>query len=337
MKLAFLVMHLVVILGGAQAWAESAEHGSTQASCSQILAASQHRSAHAAEQPNVSETIFHHVTDSYTVSFDSPFSEKSLQFNFKNLECRLLGWNGVISVAGRELDITPTKHVFWMWISAAGLIILFWMGKPKKGQLVPKGLGNALEALVLLVRDDIVRQTIPGKSADKYTPYLLSCFFFILAMNLTGLIPYGSAATSNLGVTVGLALVTFVLTQIAGIRSVGLGGYIKHLTGGVHPALWPIMIPVEFLGLFTKPFALTIRLFANEIAGHIVIFYLLGLIFILQSLAIAPASVLFAFGIYLLEIFVALVQAYVFTMLSSLFIGLSVGMGSHGAEGETHH
>jgi F-type H+-transporting ATPase subunit a len=97
------------------------------------------------------------------------------------------------------------------------------------------------------------------------------------------------------------------------------------------------MIPVEFLGLFTKPFALTIRLFANEIAGHIVIFYLIGLIFILQSLAIAPASVVFAFGIYLLEIFVALVQAYVFTMLSSLFIGLSVGMGSHGAEGDTHH
>ncbi len=116
---------------------------------------------------------------------------------------------------------------------------------------------------------------------------------------------------------------------MAGIRAAGLGGYLKHLTGGVHPALWPIMIPVEILGLFTKPFALTMRLFANMLAGHIVIFFLLGLIFMMSSAAVGLVAVPFAMGIYFLELFVAFVQAYVFTMLSALFIGMSVAMGHH--------
>ena len=138
--------------------------------------------------------------------------------------------------------------------------------------------------------------------------------------------------------TLGLALMTFLLTQAAGIRTAGIGGYLKHLTGGVHPLLWPIMVPVEFLGLFTKPFALTIRLFANMVAGHIVIFFLLGLIFILKTAFLAVVSVPFAFAIYLLELFVALVQAYVFTMLSALFIGMGAAMGHHGGhEGHEEH
>jgi F-type H+-transporting ATPase subunit a len=149
-------------------------------------------------------------------------------------------------------------------------------------------------------------------------------------MNMLGLIPYCASATSNIGVTLALALFTFFITQAAGIRNAGVVGYLKHLTGGVHWALWPIMIPVEFLGLFTKPFALTIRLFANMVAGHIVIFFLLGLIFILKTAWLALVSVPFAFAIYLLELFVALVQAYVFTMLSSLFIGMGSAMGHHG-------
>src|SRR5258707_14268317 len=133
-----------------------------------------------------------------------------------------------------------------------------------------------------------------------------------------------STATSNLAITLGLALCTFILTQVAGIRSAGLGGYLKHLTGGVHWSLWLIMIPVEILGLFTKPFALTVRLFANMLAGHIVIFFLLALIFLLGTVVIAPMSVLFAMGIYFLEMFVGLVQAHVFTMLYSLFTGRAV-------------
>jgi F-type H+-transporting ATPase subunit a len=311
------------------------------ASCQEILASEPAEE----EAPAVSDVIFHHVTDHYDVKFESPFSHRAVGVDFKKLGCQLFGWNGVVGHIGNTpVDLTVTKHLFWMWVAAAVLIALFWIGAPKKGQMVPRGLGNMLEAMVVFVRDEFARKNIPDpKEADRYTPFLLNCFFFILVMNFLGLIPYLASATSNLNVTLGLALLTFILTQAAGIRSAGLGGYLKHLTGGVHPLLWPIMIPVEFLGLFTKPFALTIRLFANMVAGHIVIFFLLGLIFIMKTAALAPISVGFAFAIYLLEIFVALVQAYVFTLLSSLFIGFGVAMGhhehgdGHSANQEAHH
>ena len=138
-----------------------------------------------------------------------------------------------------------------------------------------------------------------------------------------GLVPYGATATGNLSVTIVMALCTFAVTQVAGMRAQGVAGYWLHLVPtGVPKWLWPIMLPVEVLGLFTKPFALTVRLFANMVAGHIVIFFLIALT-VLISPFIAPVSVAFALGIYLLEIFVALVQAYVFTMLSAVFIGMT--------------
>lgn len=192
---------------------------------------------------------------------------------------------------------------------------------------MPKGrLQNVVEALFLFVRDEIAVKNI-GHHSERYLPYLATAFFFILSMNLLGIIPYLGSATGNVNVTVVLALCTFVLTQVAGMRAHGVVGYWKQLVPhGVPVWLYPIMIPVEVLGLFTKPFALTVRLFANMVAGHIVIFFLLALIFFLHSYAVAPLSVAFAFGIFLLEIFVALLQAYIFTMLSGLFIG----MASHG-------
>src|SRR5690606_16495374 len=134
-----------------------------------------------------------------------------------------------------------------------------------------------------------------------------------------------------------LAIFTFLITQYAQIKAQGIGGYLAHLTGGVPKSLaplWVIMIPVEILGLFTKPFALTVRLFANMVAGHFVILALLGLIFALRSTWVAAASVPMALAIYLLELFVAFVQAYIFTMLSSLFIG--AGLVHHGAEDHGH-
>jgi F-type H+-transporting ATPase subunit a len=150
-------------------------------------------------------------------------------------------------------------------------------------------------------------------------------------MNLTGLLPIPawkgfpgiSTATGNVSVTVVLALFTFVITQIAGMRAQGAVAYWTHLVpGGVPKPLWPLMFVIEFFGLFTKPFALTVRLFANMVAGHIVIFFLIALTVLISPL-IAPVSVAFALGIYLLELFVALVQAYVFTMLSAVFIGMT--------------
>ena len=158
---------------------------------------------------------------------------------------------------------------------------------------------------------------------------LIATFFFILIMNLTGLIPFGATATGNIAVTAGLAIIAFIMIQFAAIRAHGVGQYLKHLTGGVHWALWPIMIPIEILGLFTKPFALCIRLFANMTGGHIVILSLIGLIFLFKSFVVAPVSVIFVLGIDMLELFVAFLQAYVFTMLTSLFMGFGMQADEH--------
>jgi F-type H+-transporting ATPase subunit a len=153
-------------------------------------------------------------------------------------------------------------------------------------------------------------------------------------MNLSGLVPYGATATGNISVTGGLAIIAFIMIQVSAIRAQGIGSYLKHLTGGVHWMLWPIMVPIEVLGLFTKPFALMVRLFANMIGGHIVIVSLIGLIFIFQSWIIAPVPIIFVLGINMLELFVAFLQAYIFTMLTSLFMGL--GMQAAHDEGEHH-
>ncbi|MDP3441315.1 MAG: F0F1 ATP synthase subunit A, partial [Ignavibacteria bacterium] len=158
-----------------------------------------------------------------------------------------------------------------------------------------------------------------------FLPYLLTAFFFILTCNFLGLLPYGSTATGNIAVTATLATLSFIVIQLGGIKHNGFFGYFKGLLPHGLPAwLIPIMLVVELLGLFTKPFALAIRLFANMTAGHIVILALLGLIFILNTYVVIPVSIAFALFIYLLEILVALIQAYIFTMLSSLFIGMAV-------------
>ncbi len=259
----------------------------------------------AKEEGGVAEQIFHHVTDEVWVP---------LGF-----------WIGA-----HYVDLSITKHVINMWI-AAGILLLVLAAAVRKRAMVPRGGYSLLETFVLFVRDEIAVKNI-GHHAGDYTPYLCSAFFFILFMNLSGLLPIPaiagkfpgvSTATGNLGVTMTLALFTFVVTQIAGMRAQGVVGYWTHLVpAGVPVWLYPIMIPVELLGLFTKPFALTVRLFANMVAGHIVIFFLIALT-VLISPFIAPVSVVFALGIYMLELFVALVQAYVFTMLSAVFIGMT--------------
>ena len=227
-------------------------------------------------------------------------------------------------------DLRPTKSILMMWIAAALLLLLVFAYSHRDAtKLVPTGVGaNIIEVLVLFVRDEIAVKNIGKEEAPRYTSFLTTLFFFILTMNWLGLIPNFGSATGNLAVTAALASCTFVLTQIASIRSAGPFGFVKHLTGGAPIALWPIMIPVEILGLFTKPFALTVRLFANMLAGHLVLLFLLGLIFILHP-AMAIISVPMAVAIYLLELFVGLLQAYIFTLLSALFIGMGVAMGHH--------
>ncbi len=241
-----------------------------------------------------------------------------------------------VHIGGMTIDLSITKHVVFLWVAAliVALIAILAARKNSK-QSVPSGIGNLVEVFVLFIRDEIVVPNM-GKAGVKYMPYLLTTFFFILVMNLAGLVPYGATATGNVSVTAGLALIAFLMIQFSAIRAQGIGHYLAHLTGGVHWALWPIMVPIEILGLFTKPFALMIRLFANMIGGHIVIVSLIGLIFVFKSLAVAPISVAFVLGINMLELFVAFLQAYIFTMLTSLFMGLGMQV-THEEHGEHGH
>ena len=223
------------------------------------------------------------------------------------------------------MDLSITNHVVFMWLAAIILIATFYaVSKNYKKSFLPKGLSNVMEVLVVFVKDEIAKPTI-GKGYEKFLPYLLTVFFFILVCNFLGLIPGGATATSNISVTATLAIISFIVIQAGGIMKNGAFGYFKGLIpGGLPIVLVPIIFVIEILGLFTKPFALAIRLFANMTAGHIVIMALLGLIFILQTVFVAPVSVAFALFIYLLEILVSLIQAYIFTMLSALFIGMAV-------------
>jgi F-type H+-transporting ATPase subunit a len=234
-----------------------------------------------------------------------------------------------MNIAGLQIDLSPTKHVFFLVFAGVLLtLIAVFVARRYKKSLVPSGLTNVVEALVLFIRDEIALPNM-GPGGLRYMSYLLTTFFFILLMNLIGLVPFGATATGNVSVTAGLAIVAFVMIQVAAIRAQGLGHYLAHLTGGAPWFLWPIMIPIEILGLFTKPFALTVRLFANMTGGHIVILSLIGLTFAFRSYAVGVGSVVFSVGISMLELMVAFIQAYVFTMLTSLFMGLGMQVEHH--------
>jgi F-type H+-transporting ATPase subunit a len=221
-------------------------------------------------------------------------------------------------------DISITRHVVMMWVASFLLITAFLISTRRRG-MVPRGFANGVEAIVVYIRDEIAKPNIGEKEHKKFLPYLLTIFFFVLTCNFLGLIPYGATATGNVSVTAGLALCTFIMTQIGGMIHNGVLGSWKNLVAGGLPfPVTLILIPIEIIGLFSKPFALCIRLFANMTAGHVIILAILGLIFFFKMYVIALVAVPFTLAIYLLEIFVALIQAYVFTMLSAVFIGMAV-------------
>ncbi|CUS77451.1 ATP synthase F0 subcomplex A subunit [Candidatus Kryptonium thompsonii] len=259
-----------------------------------------------------SDWMLHHISDSRTIDLE-PFGHITLpQFP-------------PIHIGGITIDLSITKHVFFMWlVSIILIVVLSLVARSYRRSVVPHGLANLVEVFVVFIRDEIILSVI-GKEGLRYLHYFLTLFFFILLCNLFGLIPYGATATGNLAVTGGLAFLSFILIQIAGIRKHGLIGYYKGLVPhGVPAFVAPVMFIVEFLGLFAKAFALTVRLFANMTAGHIVILALIGLIFVFKSVLVAPISIAFAIFINFLEILVAFIQAYIFTMLTALFVGLSI-------------
>jgi len=233
------------------------------------------------------------------------------------------------------INVSVTKNVASMILSV--FLLFFILRKVsvsyKNKKAAPKGLQSFLEPLILFVRDDIIKSSI-GPKYKKYTVFLLTVFFFILTNNLLGLTPGAANVTGNISVTFVLSLFTFIIITVSANK-----GYWKHLIKppGTPLALLPIMIPIEIFGVFTKPFALMIRLFANITAGHIIIFSLISLIFVASNngenvvagWAVAPLSVLFVLFIFLIEILVAFLQAYIFTLLSAVFIGLAVKEEDH--------
>ncbi len=223
------------------------------------------------------------------------------------------------------IDLSITRNVVSMFISIALLLLLFVSAAKSYAKTggVPRGLTGFLEPLVLFVRDDIARPNIGEKNYEKYLPYLLTVFFFIWINNLLGLIPIfpgASNLTGNIAFTAVLSVFTLIITNVSANKY-----YWKHIFMPPVPIpMYIIMIPVEIIGIFTKPFALMVRLFANITAGHILILSLVSLIFIFKSMAMSAVAIPFMVFMNVLELLVAALQAYIFTLLSSLFIGMAI-------------
>ncbi len=221
------------------------------------------------------------------------------------------------------LDFSITKNVMMLFINATILLVIFVSVarayRRNQGQ-APQGLQSFIEPIVVFVKDEIVKPNI-GARFERYLPYLLTLFFFILLGNLLGMVPGSGNLTGNIAVTLTLAVFTFLITNFS-----GNGNYWKHIfwTPGVPLWLRIIILPVELIGVFTKPFSLTIRLFAAITAGHIVIISLIALAFIFKSWYVGIGSAVFALFISLIELLVAGIQAYVFTLFTALYIGMAV-------------
>jgi F-type H+-transporting ATPase subunit a len=252
-------------------------------------------------------------------------------------EYELPRWNP-IHIGRYALDISPTRHVVMLWIAAllctvTTLLALRAHDRRTREGKAPSGFGNGLEALVLYMRNEVVIPNV-GAHGNGYVPYLLTLFFFILFANLLGLIPYGATATGNISVTATLAIVTFIVIEFAGMKAQGKA-YINTIVFWPHDMslgmklfISPILTPIELIGKITKPVALAIRLFANMVSGHVVLLALISLIFTFATWILVPVPVAMALGISLLELFVAFLQAFIFTLLSSVFIGL-IREGAH--------
>lgn len=241
------------------------------------------------------------------------------------------------------IDFSLTSHLLYFWFSLGGaiLITMYMAGRYKKGvgkDVEPKGwFQNIFEILFIFVRDDIAKENIDHHKYARYVPYLFTVFMGISFMNLFGLLPWAATATADLTVTGTLAVMTFFITQFSGTKD-----YWGHIFWfpGVPGWVRVILTPVEILGMFTKPFALAIRLFANMLSGKIMIIAILGLVFIFADafgaaagLGVGVFSVALTAALYALKAFVALLQAYIFTLLSAVFIGMAAEDHEHGEEG----
>jgi len=277
---------------------------------------------------DIGEMLMHHTRDVYTLDF-SPFFVLDYGKFLPDLH-----------VAGITFNLTPTKHAIYMAFAAFLVFLTMWtagrgLERQRAGERAPRGFANAIESLALWVRNDVAIANI-GHHGAQYAPYIMSLFFFLLYCNLLGLVPWGATPTANLAVTGGMAILSLVVIEVSGIMKLGWRGYMKTIfppapgmSGAGALAISIAMAPIEILGKLVKPFALCVRLFGNMTAGHFVILTLFGLIFLAGHLAgwrwgIGFASAGVVLIVMLLELIVAFVQAYVFTLITAVLIGVTV-------------
>jgi F-type H+-transporting ATPase subunit a len=284
-------------------------------------AATEHAAPAASNKPV--DFITPHITDSRHLEIPALNSHLAAEIELPTFE--------PIHIGGLTIDLSPTKHVVFMLLAAVIVsLLLITAGNASKKQHETlghsKGFAGAIEAMALYLRNEVVLPNV-GHHGEGFVPFALTLFFFILVCNLLGMMPWGATATGNISVTAMLAIITAVIVEVAGMRANGLG-YLstifywnKDLPLVMRILMFFVMTPVEIVGKLSKPFALTIRLFANMTAGHIVLLALIGIIFTFKSWALAPVPVLMATAISMLELFVAFLQAFIFTLLASVFIG----------------
>jgi F-type H+-transporting ATPase subunit a len=256
------------------------------------------------EEEGIADVIMHHIANS---------------------EVHLPEWLHSLQPTFQALGIT--KAVLMMLIASGILVVLMgvFLRRPRAGREAPRGMANALEALVVFVRDEVAIGNMGEKWGKRFTPFLLTLFFFILTCNMLGLVPGFFTATSNLNVTGTLAVISFFTFVLTGVYALGPIGYVKHMVpSGTPLAIAPVVVLLEVISMLVRPVALMIRLGANMTAGHIVIPIILGFIFLFQSVAVSAVSVPLAVAITLLELIVAIIQAYVFTLLTALYVGMLV-------------
>lgn len=337
-RLLFLSAFLLTVATGRVAAQDAHDHSSESAGAAEF---------------NPSEVILHHVQDDHVWHFaDGHYgtlylpvivysAERGLEVfsssNFYDEHHNIVEYNGykldhnkiyLTSTGEKVLDLSITKNVAMLFLTSFVIIAVFltMAGQAKRNRgKAPKGLQSFFEPVIIFVRDEVVKPNI-GPGYEKYMPYLLTLFFFILFGNILGLLPGAANLTGNIAVTLTLAVLTFLITNFS-----GTGTYWGHIfwTPGVPLPLRPVILLVEVIGIFTKPISLTVRLFVAITAGHIVILSLIALAFIFQSYIVGVASALVVTFINLVEILVAGIQAYVFTLFTSLYIGM--------ARAEDHH
>jgi len=304
-----------------------------------------------AEKLNVSDLIIHHVLDDHVWHLADGLvihlpvivysSERGLDIfssaNFYDEHHNIVPYNGYklehnhiyLADSGKSvLDLSITKNVAMLFINAAILILVFVSvarAYKRNSGRAPRGMQSFFEPVILFVRDEIAKPNI-GHRYERYFPFLLTLFFFILFGNLLGLIPGAGNLTGNIAVTLTLAVITFIVTNVSGNKN-----YWSHIfwTPGLPFILRPIILMVEIIGVFTKPIALLIRLFVAITAGHIVLLSLIALTFVFMSYWVGLSSTLIVLFISLIEILVAAIQAYVFTLFSALYIGQATAEHEH--------